>query len=89
MSREILCAMARSLDNVLSSIPDADHWKLDQDIDFENRDDRGHVIPRHLERIADSMVGWEGDLIADHLGLSEADRRNIRESHPNKPSLQG
>ena len=76
----------RCLDDVLSSVPDADRWKLDQDVGVENKDDRGHG---HLDRIADSMVGLEGELIAHHLGLSEADRRNIRESYPNKPSQQG
>ena len=86
MLRKILSFAAmsrpRCLDDVLSSVPDADRWKLDQEIGVENRDDRGHG---HLDRIADSMVGWEGEY---HLGLSEADQRNIRESHPNKPSLQ-
>ena len=79
--------MARSLHNVLSSVPDADRWKLDQEIDFENRDGRGHMIPQHLARIADSMVGEEG-VVADFLGLSAADRMDVRETHPNKPNLQ-
>ena len=79
--------MARSLLNVLSSVPDADQWKLDQEIDFEHRDVRGQVIPEHLGRIADSIVEWEG-VLAYHLGLTEADTRDIRNTYPNKPSLQ-
>ncbi len=71
--------MARSLDNVLSSIPDAIRWKLDQE-----------MIPQHIGMIADLMVGWEGVTAADLLGLSsEADRCYIKEKYPNQPSLQG
>ena len=81
-------ASFRSFDDVLSSVPDAVRWKLDQEIaDSEHRDARGQVIPQHLGRIAESMIDWEG-VIADHLGLSEADRSNIREKNHNKPSLQ-
>ena len=80
-------AMSRSLEDVLSSIPDATRWKLDQEIDFEHRDERGQVIPQYLGRIAESMVDWEG-VIADHLGLTEADRSVIREKNPSRPSLQ-
>ena len=79
--------MARSLDDVLSSISDANQWKLDQEIDFDHRDDRGQVIPQHLGRIAEAMVDWEG-VIADHLGLSEPDRSDIREKNPREPKLQ-
>ena len=70
--------MARSLDDVLSSVSDADRWKLDQEIDS-----------RHLVRIADSMtvVEWEG-VVADHLSLSKADQIDIRENYSNKPSGQ-
>lgn len=80
--------MARSLDDVLSTVSDVNRWKLDQEIDFENMDDRGLVIHLHLDRIADSMVEW-GGVSADHLGLSsESDWRDIRERYPNKPSVQ-
>ena len=79
--------MTRCLDAVLSSVSDANRWKLDQEIDFEHRDDRGQVIPQHLGRIAESMTDWEG-VIADHLGLSEPDRSDIREKNLNRPSLQ-
>ena len=77
----------RSLDAVLSSVPYANRWKLDREVDFEHMNDRGQVIPLHLGRIAESMIDWEG-VIADHLGLSEADRRDIREKNLNNPSLQ-
>ena len=79
--------MSRNLEDVLSSIPDANRWKLDQEIDFQHRDERGQVIPQHLGRIAESMVDWKG-VIADHLGLTEADRSDIREKNPSRPSLQ-
>lgn len=80
-------AMARSIVEVLSSVPDTNHWKLDQEIDFEHRDDRGQVIPQHLGTIAESMIDW-GGVIADHLGLSEADRSDIRERNLREPKLQ-
>lgn len=80
--------MARvGLEEVLSSVPSASRWKLDREIDFEYRDDRGQVIPLHLGRIAESMVDWEG-VIADHLGLSEPDRSDIRDKNPREPKLQ-
>ena len=79
--------MARSLDDVVGSFSVVDHWKLDKEIDFEHRDARGHVIPKHLGRIAESMTDWEGD-IADHLGLSEPDRSDIRERYSGEPKLQ-
>ena len=77
----------RSLDSILFSIPDAKRTKLDREIDYEHRDARGQVIPQHLGRIAESMIDWEG-VIADHLGLSEPDRSDIREKNHNRPSLQ-
>ena len=79
--------MSRSLDAVLSSVPDANRWKLDREIDFEQRDERGQLIPRHLGKMAESMTDWEG-AIADHLGLSEPDRSDIRDKNPREPKLQ-
>ena len=79
--------MSRRLEDVLSSVPDANRWKLDQEIDFEHRDTRGQVIPEHLGRIAESMVDWEG-AIADYFGLTEPDRSDIRERNPKEPKLQ-
>ena len=79
--------MSRSLDAVLSSVPDANLWKLDREIDFEHRDERGQLIPRHLGKMAESMTDWEG-AIADHLGLSEPDRSDIRDKNPRQPELQ-
>jgi hypothetical protein len=37
--------------------------------------------------VAESMTDWEG-AIADHLGLSEPDRSDIRDKNPTKPKLQ-
>jgi hypothetical protein len=79
--------MSRSLEAVLSSVPDANRWKLDREIDFEHRDDRGQLIPQHLGKIAESMTDWEG-AIADHLGLSEPDRSDIRDKNPTQLKLQ-
>ena len=76
----------RSLDAVLSSVPDANRWKLDREIDFEHRDERGQLIPRHLGKMAESMTDWEG-AIADHLGLSKPDRSEIRDKYPWEPKL--
>ena len=79
--------MSRSLDAVLSSVPDANRWKLDREIDFEHRDERGQLIPRHLGKMAESMTDWEG-AIADHLGLSEPNRSDIRDKNARQPELQ-
>ena len=79
--------MARSLDEVMATVPRDNRWKLDEEIDFDHRDARNQVIPEHLGRIADSMTDWEGD-IADHLGLSEPDRSDIRERNIREPKLQ-
>ena len=79
--------MARSLDDIVASVPTVNRWKLDKEIDFEHRNARGHVIPEHLGRIADSMIDWEG-AIADHLCLSDQDRSDIRERYTRKPELQ-
>ena len=82
-----LAVMVKTFETVVASVPTVDSWKLDKEIDFENRDDRGQVIPKHLGRIAESMTGWEGDM-ADHLDLSEADRSDVRQSHIGEPKLQ-
>ena len=79
--------MSRSLSDIISSVPIANRWKLDQEIDFEHRDIRGRVVPQHLGIIAESMVDWEG-AIADLLGLTEADRSDIKDGNPQKPKLQ-
>ena len=79
--------MARSLEEVLASVPAVDRWKLDKEIDFEHRNARSQIIPKHLGRIAESMTDWEGD-IADHLDLSESDRNDIRERNSREPKLQ-
>ena len=79
--------MSRSLDAVLSSVPDANRWKLDREIDFEHRDERSQLIPRHLGKMAESMTDWEGAM-ADYLGLSEPDRSDIRDKNPRQPELQ-
>lgn len=68
----------RTVEDFVASIPAANRWKLDKQIDSENRNAKGEIIPRHLGRIADSMVEWE-DRIADELGLSEQDRIDIAE----------
>ena len=77
----------RSLQEVIATIPSAIRWKLDQEIDFENRNISGQMIPKHLGGIADSMTEWEGT-VADCLGLSLPDRHDIKENNPNKPKLQ-
>ena len=75
------------LDDLLSSVPLANHWKLDKEIDFEHRDAEGQPIPKHLGKIADSMTDWEG-AVADCLGLSESVRNDIRVKHPFKAQQQ-
>ena len=77
----------RRLPDLIASIPESNRWKVDREIDFENTDVRGRIIPQHLGRIASDMTDWEGE-IADNLGLTRADRADIIERYPRKPSLQ-
>ena len=77
----------RTADLIASMIPESNRWKADKEIDFENTDIRGRVIPQHVGRIAAVMTDWE-DSIADGLGLIAADRADIVERYPRKPSLQ-
>ena len=78
---------ARTLSEIIASVPAAARWKLDQEIDFENRDIRGRVIPQHLGRIADVILDWQ-DVVADQLDLSIIDRKDIVERYRDKPKLQ-
>lgn len=78
---------ARTLSQIIASVPAAVQWKLDEEIDFEHKDIRGQVIPQHLGRIADIMLDWQ-DAVADSLCLSVTDRNDIAERYPDKPKLQ-
>ena len=76
-----------TLNEVMATVPSDNRWKLDEEIDFEHKDTRNQVIPKHLGRIAESMTDWEGT-IADHLDLSESDRSDIRERNIREPKLR-
>ena len=78
---------ARTLSDIIASVPAAVRWKLDEEIDFEHRDGRGLIIHKHLGRIADVILDWQ-DVVADHLGLSDTDRNDIVERYRDKPKLQ-
>ena len=78
---------ARTLSEIIASVPAAVRWKLDKEIDFENRDIIGRVIPKHLGRIADVILDWQ-DVVADQLDLSIIDRKDIVERYRDKPKLQ-
>lgn len=78
---------ARTLSEIIGSVPAAVRGKLDQEIDFEHRDNRGIVISKHLGRIADLMSDWQG-VVADHLGLSTPDRNDITKRYRDEPNLQ-
>ena len=73
--------------DLIASVPASNRWKADKEIDFENMDIRGRLVPQHIGRIAAVMTDWEGT-IADGLGLTAADRADIVERYPRKPSLQ-
>ena len=77
----------RTLSEITGSVPAAVRWKLDQEIDFEHRDARGLIIPKHLGRIADVILEWQ-DVVADHLGLNDTGRNDIVEKYRDKPKLQ-
>ena len=78
---------ARTSSEIIGSVSAAVRWKLDQEIDFEHRDSRGLIIPKHLGRIADVMLDWQ-DVVADHLGLNDTERNDIVERYRDKPKLQ-
>ena len=80
-------AVQNKMGELIASIPESNRWKVDKEIDFENMDARGRIIPKHLGRIASDMTDWE-DEIADNVGLTRADRADIIERYPRKPSLQ-
>ena len=77
----------RGLADLIASIPESNRWKVDKEIDFENTDFRGRIIPQHLGRIAADMTDWEGE-IADLLRLTRAEREDIIERYPRKPLFQ-
>ena len=77
----------RTLVDEIALIPEANRWKVDKEIDFENTDFRGRMVPQHLGQIAAVMTNWEGP-IADYLGLSASDRADILERYPCNLSLQ-
>ena len=77
----------RKVAELIASIPANSRWKVDKEIDFENTDVRGRIIPQHLGRIAADMTDWEGT-IADLLGLTTTDRNDILGRNSRKPELQ-
>ena len=77
----------RNLADFIASVPEANRWKLDREIDFENRNIQGHVIPQHLGRIASIMTDWH-DSVADQLGLTNTNKSDIMEKYARKPVLQ-
>ena len=79
--------MARTLQSILDSVPAAIRRKLDQEIDFDHRNPRGKMIPEDLGRISESMAEWDG-AVADCLGLTDTERRDIRDGYPNNPNQQ-
>ena len=89
MSQQQLPAMyrRRNLADFTASVPEANQWKLDKEIDFENKNTQGHVIPQHLGRIASTMTNWE-DSVADELGLTEANKSDIMGKNLRNPALQ-
>ena len=78
----------RKVAELIVSIPASNRWKVDREIDFENRKDiQGGTVQKHLGRIAAQMIDWEGT-ISDNLGLTRADRADIMDRYPQKPELQ-
>ena len=77
----------RKMADLIASIPASSRWKVDKEIDFENKNVQGGTIPQDLGRIAKQMTGWEGT-ISDNLGLTEVDRADIKEKYSNEPELQ-
>ena len=75
-----------TVEEIIGSIPSANWWKLDKEIDRLNEQEER--IPRHLGTIASSMINWEG-CIADELGLTEPEREDIVQGrYALKPEMQ-
>ena len=75
------------LAEIIASVPLNNRCKLDQEIDFEHKNNRGQTISRHLGKIADSMENWEG-AVADCLNLDASDQSTIRGKYPFNQELQ-
>ena len=74
--------------DVIANVPKDNQWKLNEEIDFENKGSDGQSVPKHLGIIAKSMLDWEL-AIADHMDLTEPERRNITEGrNKDRPDLQ-
>ena len=82
-----MAVVDQHLTDILDSVPEANRWKLDREIDFEHKSVTGQTIPKHLGNIADTMTNWDGT-VADGLGLSDVDRSDIREKNSSKPAQQ-
>jgi hypothetical protein len=80
-------ATQRTLIDLIASIPESNRWKIDREIDFENKDIRGCTVPQHLGQIAAVMTNWEGT-ISDTLGLTVSERTDIVDKYARKPSRQ-
>ena len=75
------------LADIIASVPLENQWKLDREIDFEHPSATGQIIPKHLGKISESMTNWEG-AVADHLGLTVAERSDIHSRNIYKPAQQ-
>ena len=82
-----MATVQRKLAELVASIPESNRWKVDEAIDFENKDIRGRTVPQHLGQIAAVMTNWEGT-VADLLGLTDTDTDDIAGKYPRKPLLQ-
>ena len=74
--------------DVISTVPKANQWKLNKEIDFENKRSDGQLIPKHVGKIAESMLDWEST-IADCMNLTDSERKDIVEGiYKDHPALQ-
>ena len=80
-------AVQNKMGELIASIPESNRYKLDKEIDFENKDIKGRTKPQHLGKIAEQMINWEGD-IADNLGLTFEKREDILQRNSRRPDLQ-
>ena len=72
---------------IIDSVPYSNQWKLDQEIDFEHKNNMGQTISKHLGKIAYSIENWE--TLAEHLDLSASDKTAISGKYPFDQELQG
>ena len=73
--------MDKSYSEYVNLIPLQNRFKLDKTLDYEH-----NRVEKDLTEIAGFFVDWESK--ASHLGLTNVDISDIKETYRSKPELQ-